>query len=133
MINGTCLHHRNLGNSHNCNFHCHKEMNQHLLIHPSRSQMQTLSNLDSLALIIATLILQTDEPAPPDAPKPKPSPNPKQPDSTANLGNFGLHSTRTTLRTSSLYWVQESLGSRTEMQTLIKEAWDTRPEILHLQ
>ncbi|XP_031516907.1 uncharacterized protein LOC103880626 isoform X10 [Papio anubis] len=34
--------------SHNCNFHCHKEMNQHLLIHPSRSQMQTLSNLDSL-------------------------------------------------------------------------------------
>ncbi|XP_031516905.1 uncharacterized protein LOC103880626 isoform X8 [Papio anubis] len=73
------------------------------------------------------------EPAPPDAPKPKPSPNPKQPDSTANLGNFGLHSTRTTLRTSSLYWVQESLGSRTEMQTLIKEAWDTRPEILHLQ
>ncbi|XP_031516901.1 uncharacterized protein LOC103880626 isoform X4 [Papio anubis] len=74
-----------------------------------------------------------DEPAPPDAPKPKPSPNPKQPDSTANLGNFGLHSTRTTLRTSSLYWVQESLGSRTEMQTLIKEAWDTRPEILHLQ
>ncbi|XP_011891429.1 PREDICTED: uncharacterized protein LOC105574773 isoform X2 [Cercocebus atys] len=74
-----------------------------------------------------------DDPAPPNSPKPKPNANPKQPGFIANLRNFGLHSTRTTLRTSSLYWVQESLGSRTEMQTLIKEAWDTRPEILHLQ